>query len=55
MKNLITFIQQHAIEVVSYTDDTITCVAVYSKGGAAYSHHEIIDANWNSVRNWLGY
>lgn len=55
MKQLIAFIKSHAIDVVSHTDDTITCVGVYTKGGAVFSHHEIINANWNSVRNWLGY
>lgn len=55
MDQLITFIKQHAIDVVSHTDDTITCVAVYCKGGAAFTHQETINANWNSVRNWLGY
>lgn len=55
MNQLIAFIKSHAIDVVSHTSDTITCVAVYSKGGAAFTQTEIVDANWNSVRNWLGY
>lgn len=34
---------------------SVTCVCQRADGRVDYFHHELIAADWQSVRDWLGY
>ncbi len=55
MTQLLNYLKQHSITVLSNTDHTITVEAVYSKDGVAFTEPETIPATMQAVRDWLGY
>jgi len=55
IQTLIKILQQHNVEVVGHSDDTITVASVYCKDGKAFEQMEDVKAELQAVREYLNY
>jgi len=55
IQTLIKILQQHNVEVVGHSDDTITVASVYCKDGKAFEQMEDVKAELQAVGEYLNY
>lgn len=54
-KQLVCYLEQHSIEVISYDADFIKVIEIYCLEGKSYEQAVTLKATKQAIRDWLGY
>jgi len=55
LNRLIAFLNAHSVDIITTTETTITVSGMYCRDGVAFSQPDVLPANLEAIRNYLGY